>query len=148
AVKEGDETLKNLRIYEQEKAPVEGNQVGSKLEVENFLKSQGLSEAAAIEEARKLYAKSGKRDGALNFGELQGYQDGQILTNADLGKFETASMYLAEIASKAPDAERQRDSRETARTATARITTQEYGRFDSQPTASKTIDVNFKLGGA
>jgi len=57
-------------------------------------------------------------------------------------------MYLAEIASKARDAERQRDSRETARTATARITTQEYGRFDSQPTASKTIDVNFKLGGA
>lgn len=148
AVKEGDETLKNLRIYGQEKAPVEGNQFGSKLAVENFLKAQGLSEAAAIEEARKLYAKSGKRDGALNFGELQGYQDGQILTNADLGKFKTASMYLAEIASKARDAERQRDSRETARTATARITTQEYGRFDSQPTASKTIDVNFKLGGA
>ena len=148
AVKEGDETLKNLRIYGQEKAPVEGNQFGSKLAVENFLKSQGLSEAAAIEEARKLYAKSGKRDGALNFGELQGYQDGQILTNADLGKFKTASMYLAEIASKARDAERQRDSRETARTATARINTQEYGRFDSQPTASKTIVVDFKLGGA
>lgn len=148
AVKEGDETLKNLRIYGQEKAPVEGNQFGSKLAVENFLKSQGLSEAAAIEEARKLYAKSGKRDGALNFGELQGYKDGQVLTNADLGKFKTASMYLAEIASKARDAERQRDSRETARTATARINTQEYGRFDSQPTASKTIDVNFKLGGA
>ena len=148
AVKEGDETLKNLRIYGQEKAPVEGNQFGSKLAVENFLKAQGLSEAAAIEEARKLYAKSGKRDGALNFGELQGYQDGQILTNADLGKFKTASMYLAEIASKARDAERQRDSRETARTATARINTQEYGRFDSQPTASKTIVVDFKLGGA
>ena len=148
AVKEGDETLKNLRIYGQEKAPVEGNQFGTKLAVENFLKSQGLSEAAAIEEARKLYAKSGKRDGALNFGELQGYQDGQILTNADLGKFKTASMYLAEIASKARDAERQRDSRETARTATARINTQEYGRFDSQPTASKTIVVDFKLGGA
>ena len=147
-LKKGDETLKNLRIYGQEKAPVEGNQFGSKLAVENFLKSQGLSEAAAIEEARKLYAKSGKRDGALNFGELQGYQDGQILTNADLGKFKTASMYLAEIASKARDAERQRDSRETARTATARINTQEYGRFDSQPTASKTIVVDFKLGGA
>ncbi len=148
AVKEGDETLKNLRVYGTEKAPAEGNQFGSKLAVENFLKSQGLSEAAAIEEARKLYAKSGKRDGALNFGELQGYQDGQILTNADLGKFKTASMYLAEIASKARDAERQRDSRETARTATARINTQEYGRFDSQPTASKTIVVDFKLGGA
>ncbi|WP_296244820.1 MULTISPECIES: tape measure protein [unclassified Psychrobacter] len=147
-LKKGDETLKNLRIYGKEEAPAEGNQFGSKLAVENFLKSQGLSEAAAIEEARKLYAKSGKRDGALNFGDLQGYKDGQVLTNADLGKFKTASMYLAEIASKARDAERQRDSRETARTATARITTQEYGRFDSQPTASKTIDVNFKLGGA
>ena len=147
SVKEGDETLKNLRIYGQEKAPVEGNQFGSKLGVENFLKSQGLSEAAAIEEARKLYVKAGKRDGALNFGELQGYKDGQVLTNADLGKFKTASMYLAEIASKARDSERQRDTNEAARTATARITTQEYGRFDSQPTASKTIDVNFKLGG-
>lgn len=148
AVKGGDEALKNLRIYGQEKAPVEGNQFGSKLGVENFLKSQGLSEAAAIEEARKLYVKAGKRDGALNFGELQGYKDGQVLTNADLGKFKTASMYLAEIASKARDSERQRDTNEAARTATARITTQEYGRFDSQPTASKTIDVNFKLGGA
>ena len=147
SVKEGDETLKNLRIYGQEKAPVEGNQFGSKLGVENFLKSQGLSEAAAIEEARKLYVKAGKRDGALNFGELQGYKDGQVLTNADLGKFKTASMYLAEIASKARDSERQRDTNEAARTATARITTQEYGRFDSQPTASKTIDVNLKFGG-
>lgn len=147
SVKDGDETLKNLRIYGQEKAPVEGNQFGSKLGVENFLKSQGLSEAAAIEEARKLYVKAGKRDGALNFGELQGYKDGQVLTNADLGKFKTASMYLAEIASKARDSERQRDTNEAARTATARITTQEYGRFDSQPTASKTIDVNLKFGG-
>ena len=148
SVKEGDETLKNLRIYGQEKAPVEGNQFGSKLGVENFLKSQGLSEAAAIEEARKLYVRAGKRDGALNFGELQGYKDGQVLTNADLGKFKTASMYLAEIASKARDSERQRDTNEAARTATARITTQEYGRFDSQPTTSKTIVVDFKLGNA
>ena len=148
AVKAGDETLKNLRIYGQEKAPVEGNQFGSKLAVENFLKSQGLSEAAAIEEARKLYAKQGTRDGALNVAELQGYKDGQVMTPADIEKFKTASMYLAEIASKARDAERQRDNREAARTATARITTQEYGRFESQPTASKTIDVNFKLGGA
>ena len=148
SVKEGDETLKNLRIYGQEKAPVEGNQFGSKLGVENFLKSQGLSEAAAIEEARKLYVKAGKRDGALNFGELQGYKDGQVLTNADLGKFKTASMYLAEIASKARDSERQRDTNEAARTATARITTQEYGRYESQPSVSKTIVVDFKLGNA
>lgn len=148
AVADGDETLKNLRVYGTEKAPVEGNQFGSKLAVENFLKSQGLSEAAAIEEARKLYAKQGTRDGALNVAELQGYKDGQVMTPADIEKFKTASMYLAEIASKARDAERQRDSRETARTATARITTQEYGRFDSQPTTSKTIVVEFKLGGA
>lgn len=148
AVADGNETLKNLRIYGQEKAPAEGNQFGSKLAVENFLKSQGLSEAAAIEEARKLYAKQGTRDGALNVAELQGYKDGQVMTPADIEKFKTASMYLAGIASKARDAERQRDSRETARTATARINTQEYGRFDSQPTASKTIIVDFKLGGA
>jgi hypothetical protein len=148
AVADGDETLKNLRVYGQEKAPTEGNQFGSKLAVENFLKSQGLSEAAAIEEARKLYAKQGTRDGALNTAKLQGFQEGQMMTPADIEKFKTASMYLAEIASKARDAERQRDSRETARTATARITTQEYGRFESQPSATKTIDVNFKLGGA
>lgn len=147
-LKNADETLKNLRVYGQEKAPAEGNQFGSKLAVENFLKSQGLSEAAAIEEARKLYAKQGTRDGALNVAELQGYKDGQVMTPADIERFKTASMYLAEIASKARDAERQRDSRETARTATARITTQEYGRFESQPSATKTIDVNFKLGGA
>src|SRR5699024_10466658 len=60
-LKNADETLKNLRVYGQEKAPVEGNQFGSKLAVENFLRSQGLSEAAAIEEARKLYAKQGTR---------------------------------------------------------------------------------------
>ncbi|KRU23310.1 tape measure protein [Psychrobacter piscatorii] len=148
AVKNGDETLRNLRQYGMEKAPVQGNQFGSKLAVENFLKSQGLSEATAIEEARKLYAKQGTRDGALNVAKLQGYKDGQVMTPADIEKFKTASMYLSEIASKARDAERQRDSRETARTATARINTQEYGRFDSQPSSSKTIDVNFKLGGA
>lgn len=148
AVEKGDETLRNLRIYGKEEAPVIANQFGSKLAVENFLKSQGLSEAAAIEEARKLYAKSGKRDGALDFGDLQGVQAGAVMTPAMLAKFKTASMYLAEIASKARDAERQRDSRETARTATARINTQEYGRFDSQPSSYKTIDVNFKLGDA
>ena len=147
AVADADETLKNLRIYGKEEAPVMANQFGTRLGVENFLKSQGLSEEAAIEETRKLYAKAGKRDGALNFGELQGYGEGRILTNADLGKFKTASMYLAEVASKARDAERQRDSYEAARTATARITTQEYKRFDSQPSASKTIDVNLRLGG-
>ena len=146
-LKVGDETLKNLRVYGSEKAPVEGNQFGSKLGVENFLKSQGLSEAAAIEEARKLYAKAGKNSGALDFGDLQGVQAGAVMTPAMLANFKTASMYLAEVAEKARDAERQRDNRDVAREATARITTQEYKRFDSQPSVSKTIDVNFKLYG-
>lgn len=100
-LKNADETLKNLRIYGQEKAPVEGNQFGTRLGVENFLKSSGLSAERAAEETRKLYAKQGTQGGALNFGELQGYKDGQRLTNADLAKFKTASMYLAEIAQKA-----------------------------------------------
>ena len=113
AVKGGDETLKNLRIYGQEKAPAEGNQFGSKLGVENFLKASGLSAERAAEEARKLYVKAGKQDGALNFGELQGYKDGQFLTNADLGKFKTASMYLAEIASKAKRDQERRDKYES-----------------------------------
>ncbi|HCH26971.1 MULTISPECIES: tape measure protein [Psychrobacter] len=147
AVKNADETLKNLRVYGTEKAPVEGNQFGTRLAVENFLKSQGLSEVAAIEEARKLYAKQGTSGGALNFGKLQGFDDGQIMTPADLNRFKSASVYLAEIAEKARQNERQRDNYEAARTATARITTQEYKRFDSQPSASKTIDVNLRFGG-
>ena len=113
AVKGGDETLKNLRIYGQEKAPAEGNQFGSKLGVENFLKASGLSAERAAEEARKLYVKAGKQDGALNFGELQGYKDGQFLTNADLSKFKTASMYLAEIASNAKRDQERRDKYES-----------------------------------
>ena len=146
-LKSGDETLKNLRVYGTEKAPVEGNQFGSKLAVENFLKSQGLSELQAIEEARKLYAKQGSNSGALNFGKLQGYQDGSVMTSYDLANFKSASVYLAEVAEKARNLERQRDNRDVAREATARITTQEYKRFDSQPSTSKTIDVNFKLYG-
>ncbi|MGM8890640.1 tape measure protein [Psychrobacter sp. 1Y1] len=147
-LKNADETLRNLRQYGTEEAPVLGNQFGTRLGVENFLKSQGLSEESAIEEARKLYAKQGASSGALNFGELQGFSDGQMLTTADINRYKSASVYLAEIAEKARQVDRQRDNYEVARTATARITTQEYGRFDSQPTAAKTIDVNFKLGGA
>lgn len=112
-LKKGDETLKNLRIYGKEEAPAEGNQFGSRLGVENFLKASGLTAERAAEEARKLYVKAGKQDGALNFGELQGYKDGQFLTNADLGKFKTASMYLAEIASKAKRDQERRDKYES-----------------------------------
>ena len=101
AVKEGDETLKNLRIYGQEKAPVEGNQFGSKLAVESFLKSAGLTAERAAEEARKLYSKQGTSDGALNVGKLQGVRDGQLMTPQQLANFKTASAYLLEIAEKA-----------------------------------------------
>jgi len=147
-LKNADETLRNLRQYGTEEAPVLGNQFGTRLGVENFLKSQGLSEESAIEEARKLYAKQGTSSGALNFGELQGFDDGQMLTAADINRYKSASVYLAEIAEKARQVDRQRDNYEVARTATAQITTQEYNRFDSQPSSSKTINVNFKLGGA
>ncbi|KAF0569515.1 putative tail length tape measure protein [Psychrobacter nivimaris] len=147
-LKNADETLRNLRQYGTEDAPIEGNQFGTRLGVENFLKSQGLSEESAIEEARKLYAKQGTSSGALNFGELQGFSDGQMLTAADINRYKSASVYLAEIAEKARQVDRQRDNYEVARTATAQITTQEYNRYDSQPSSSKTINVNFKLGGA
>lgn len=147
AVADERTTMQNLRIYGKEEAPAIADQFATRLAVENFLKSQGLSEAAAIEEARKLYAKQGTSSGALNFGRLQGFDDGQIMTTADINRYKSASVYLAEIAEKARQNERQRDDYEAARTATARITTQEYGRFDSQPSASKTIDVNLRLGG-
>lgn len=112
-LKKGDETLKNMRIYGKEEAPAEGNQFGSRLGVENFLKASGLTAERAAEEARKLYVKAGKQDGALNFGELQGYKDGQFLTNADLGKFKTASAYLADVASKAKRDQERRDKYES-----------------------------------
>lgn len=106
-LKNADETLKNLRIYGKEEAPVEGNQFGSRLGVENFLKSLGLTAEAAAEETRKLYAKQGTQDGALNFGKLQGFNDGQMMTAADLNRFKSASVYLSEIAANAKrDADR------------------------------------------
>lgn len=147
AVADERTTMQNLRIYGKEEAPAIGDQFGTRLGVENFLKSQGLSEAQAIEEARKLYAKQGTSTGKLDFGTLQGFQEGQIMTTADLDKFKSATVYLAEIAEKARQNDRQRDNYEAARTATAQITTQEYGRFDSQPRSIKTIDVNLRLGG-
>lgn len=100
-LKKGDETLKNLRIYGKEEAPAEGNQFGSKLAVESFLKSAGLTAERAAEEARKLYAKQGTQDGALNVGKLQGVRDGQMMTPQQLANFKTASAYLLEIAEKA-----------------------------------------------
>ena len=147
-LKSADETLRNLRQYGTEEAPVLGNQFGTRLGVENFLKSQGLSEESAIEEARKLYAKQGTSSGALNVGKLQGFDDGQMLTAADINRYKSATVYLAEIAEKARQVDRQRDNYEVARTATAQITTQEYNRFESQPSSTKNINVNFKLGGA
>ena len=107
-LKNADETLKNLRVYGTEKAPVEGNQFGSKLAVENFFKSLGLSVERAAEEARKLYAKQGTQDGALNFGKLQGFNEGQMMTAADLARFKTASVYLSEIAASAKRDEERR----------------------------------------
>lgn len=148
AVADERTTMQNLRIYGKEEAPAIGDQFGTRLGVENFLKSQGLSEAQAIEEARKLYAKQGTSSGKLDFGTLQGFSEGQIMTTADLNKFKSATVYLAEIAEKARQVDRQRDNYEAARTATAQITTQEYGRFDSQPRSTKTIDVNLRFNGA
>ena len=60
AVKNADETLKNLRIYGKEEAPVMVNQFGTRLGVENFLKSQGLSEDCL------LYTSPSPRDGLLS----------------------------------------------------------------------------------
>lgn len=148
AVADERTTMQNLRIYGKEEAPAIGDQFGTRLGVENFLKSQGLSEAQAIEEARKLYAKQGTSTGKLDFGTLQGFSEGQVMTAADLNKFKSATVYLAEIAEKARQNDRQRDNYEAARTATAQITTQEYGRFDSQPRSTKTIDVNLRFNGA
>lgn len=155
AVKDGDETLKNLRVYGQEKAPVEGNQFGTRLGVENFLKSAGLSAERAAEETRKLYAKQGTQDGALQSAKLQGFKDGQVMTPADLNRFKTASVYLSEIASKAKLDEERRAKYEASLNRLPDSALQAVGNLSKTPNfdaskggATKTIDVNFKLGGA
>ena len=112
-LKNADETLKNLRVYGTEKAPVEGNQFGSKTAVESFLKSAGLTAERAAEEARKLYSKQGTSDGALNVGKLQGVRDGQMMTPQQLANFKTASAYLLEIAEKARADEARRSKYES-----------------------------------
>lgn len=155
AVKGGDETLRNIRQYGTETRPVEGNQFGTRLGVENFLKGQGLTEAQAIEEARKLYAKQGTSSGALNFGEMQGYRDGQMLTTADLAKFKTASMYLAEIAQKTKDAAAQQEKYESRLNRLPDSALQAVSSLSKQPsfdagnnnTGGKSYNVKFTLGG-
>ncbi len=155
AVAGGDEALKNLRIYGTEKAPAEGNQFGSKLAVENFLKSAGLSEERAIEEARKLYAKQGTSDGALNVAELQGFKDGQVMTAADIEEFKTASVYLAEIASRARDDDARRSKYEAGLNKLPDSALQAVSNLNRQPNydtgsnniSSKSYNVKFTLGG-
>lgn len=155
AVADGDETLKNLRIYGQEKAPAEGNQFGSKLAVENFLKSAGLTAERAAEEARKLYAKQGTRDGALNVAELQGFKDGQVMTASDIEKFKTASVYLAEIASRARDDEARRSKYEaslnrlpdSALQAVSNLNRPQNYETGNNNIGSKSYNVKFTLGG-
>ncbi|SLJ84512.1 tape measure protein [Psychrobacter sp. DAB_AL43B] len=154
-LKNADETLKNLRVYGTEKAPSEGNQFGSKLSVENFLKSAGLSAERAAEEARKLYAKQGTSDGALNVGKLQGFKDGQVMTAADIEKFKTASVYLAEIASRARDDEARRSKYESSLNKLPDSALQAVGNLSRQPnfdtgnntTGGKSYNVKFTLGG-
>lgn len=155
AVADGDETLKNLRIYGQEKAPAEGNQFGSKLAVENFLKSAGLTAERAAEEARKLYAKQGTRDGALNVAELQGFKDGQVMTASDIEKFKTASVYLVEIASRARDDEARRSKYEaslnrlpdSALQAVNNLNRPQNYETGNNNIGSKSYNVKFTLGG-
>ncbi|AAZ18883.1 putative bacteriophage tail tape measure protein [Psychrobacter arcticus 273-4] len=155
AVSGGDETLKNLRVYGTEKAPAEGNQFGSKLAVENFFKSAGLSVERAAEEARKLYAKQGTADGTLNFGKLQGFKDGQVMTASDIEKFKSASVYLAEIASRARDDERQKSKYESSLNKIPDSALQAVSSLNKQPSfdtgsntiGSKSYDVKFTLGG-
>lgn len=155
AVADGDETLKNLRIYGQEKAPAEGNQFGSKTGVENFLKSAGLSAERAAEEARKLYVKSGKDSGALDFGDLQGFKAGQLMQPQDIAKFKTASAYLLEIAEKSRADEARRSKYEaslnrlpdSALQAVSNLNRPQNYETGNNNIGSKSYNVKFTLGG-
>jgi len=155
AVADGDETLKNLRIYGQEKAPAEGNQFGSKTGVENFLKSAGLSAERAAEEARKLYVKSGKDSGALDFGDLQGFKAGQLMQPQDIAKFKTASAYLLDIAEKARADEARRSKYEaslnrlpdSALQAVSNLNRPQNYETGNNNIGSKSYNVKFTLGG-
>lgn len=154
AVADGDETLKNLRIYGQEKAPAEGNQFGSKTGVENFLKSAGLSAERAAEEARKLYVKSGKDSGALDFGDLQGFKAGQLMQPQDIAKFKTASAYLLDIAEKARADEARRSKYEaslnrlpdSALQAVSNLNRPQNYETGNNNIGSKSYNVKFTLG--
>lgn len=108
-LKEAQDALAEKR--QKELAPPQGNQFGTRSGVENFFKSSGLDEKQAAEQARKLYAKAGKQDGALNFAELQGFKEGQLMTTQDLQNFKSASVFLSEIAQKAKS-----QSRDSSRT--------------------------------
>lgn len=138
-LKNADETLKNLRIYGKEEAPVEGNQFGSRLGVESFLKSLGLTAEAAAEETRKLYAKQGTQDGALNFGKLQGFNDGQMMTAADLNRFKSASVYLSEIAA---NAKRDADRRAKYESKLSKSDDSRSGSNNQGNSQSSTVDSN------
>lgn len=146
-LKNADETLKNLRVYGTEKAPVEGNQFGSKTAVENFLKSAGLSIERAAEEARKLYAKAGKDSGALNFGDLQGFKAGQVMTTQDLAKFKTASVYLLEVAEKARADEARRSKYESSLNKLPDSALQAVGNLAKQPSFNAVSNTGGNTGG-
>lgn len=146
AVANADETLKNLRIYGKEEAPAEGNQFGSKTGVENFLKSAGLTAERALEETRKLYAKAGKDNGALNFGRLQGYQEGGVLTAQQVAAFKNPTVYLLELAEKIRYNEPSRAPvPDAALQAVGNLNKPSNYELPVSKIPVKTIDVNFKL---
>lgn len=148
AVEGGDETLRNLRIYGTEDIPTQVNQFGSKTAVEGFLKSAGLTAEQAMEETRKLYARQGISNGALNFGELQGFRDGQILTTADLSKFKSASSYLVDLAENIRYSQTNSGSSKIPDSALQAQSGLNNKNYDTSTSAApkKNIDVNFKLG--
>lgn len=97
AVKEGDETLKNLRIYGQEKAPAEGNQFGSRTGIETFAKSAGLSEEDAKKIAQRVWDTRDKN--GINWAKLQGsgLQVGDKMTMQQAMDWKTPSKVILDM---------------------------------------------------
>lgn len=103
-----------------------------------------------MEEARKLYNKQGISNGALNFGELQGYTDGQPLTTSDLSNFKSASVYLSEIAENIRYSQTNSGLSKISDSALQAVSSLNNKNYDTAASVvpKNNIDVNFKLGSA
>lgn len=149
AVKEGDETLKNLRIYGQEKAPAEGNQFGSRTGIETFAKSAGLSEEDAKKIAQQVWDTRDKN--GVNWAKLQGsgLQVGDKMTMQQAMDWKTPSKVILDMVEEL----RYKTTRSVGRIpqsaldAVSNLNRPQNYETGNNNISSKSYNVKFTLGG-